>query len=113
MKARALTEELCSARLQAGVCLVLRCRPEGRGYKNSNLNPRPGPWASRERRTGGQQLQRLPPRDLAILALVVQPWARRFRAQFLARTAHARRRAQSSRGLVGQALLPVRQDVAR
>src|SRR5712691_5447684 len=30
---------LCSARLQAGMCLILRCRPEGRRY-NSAPNPR-------------------------------------------------------------------------
>ncbi len=31
---------LCSARLQAGMCLNLQCRPEGRRYKNFSREPR-------------------------------------------------------------------------
>src|SRR6266581_1407776 len=30
---------LCSARLQAGMCLNLQCRPEGRRYKNISREP--------------------------------------------------------------------------
>ena len=42
IRMRELGFGLCSARLQAGICLILKCQPEGWRYKN------PAKWSSNQ-----------------------------------------------------------------